>query len=679
MNPASRGRYAVARADVKGVREMDGGTMKALATWLMVAGWLWVVGMPAIGAGGEAGGVSPADDFYAWANRDWLAKTTIPADKPRVDNFTALEDAVTAQLRDLMGELKAADERSAEQDKLVRLYESFMDMAQRDARGIASIAGELATIDGLKTHRDVAQRCAFFQTVGIASPVMMAPLPDFKESSMNIGFITQAGLGMEREYYLGTDERSLKQQKFYRAYLSTLFELAAISNAAAAVDQVIALEGQLAGIQWSRVENRDAQKIYNPTTVEAFLKVSSDFYGDDMMKVWGAPREAKLNLMQPSYCEQYGPLFRRIPVSAWQDYLRARLLTAYAGLLTSEFKAALVQYGKDLGLIEEEEEMGKQGIDFVAGDVGMMLGRAYVEKYYNRDMKASVTELVLSIRDTFRSSIEQASWMSAETRKKAIEKLDKMRFKIGYPDEWRDYTALEIPGTELVENHRRAMAFEHNRSMAKIGRPVDRNEWDHSPHEINAFYDSTRNEFVLLAAILHEPFFSETGSAAMKYGGLGFVVGHEIGHGFDDQGCRFDGDGNMVNWWTEEDTKAYGEKKQRLIDQANAYEILPGTFLKGEQEIGEIMGDLSGAQIARIAYQQTPDASDVAFFSQLAQTWRSEWREEFLKMIIQGDVHPPSEFRSNGIVKQFDAFHQAFDIKPGDRMYLAPEERVLLW
>lgn len=638
-----------------------------------------------VGASSASGGtegadpLSPGVNFYTWANREWLEKTVIPADKPRADNFSQLEDTVTKQLRDMLAELETAKSRTPEQDKLVRLYSSFIDMARRDAKGIAPIAGDLDKIDGLKTHRDVAMLFAYFQTVGIPTPVVIAPLPDFKESTMNIGFVTQAGLGIERDYYLGTDEYSLKQQRLYRAYLSKLFEIAAVSNAEATADRVFSLESKLASIQWSRVENRDMQKIYNPTPAKVFLQGASDFYGDDLMKGWGAPSNGKLNITQPSYFEKYGALFRSIPVSDWQDYLRARLLTSYAGLLTSEFKAALVQRGKDLGLIQEEPEMWKQGVEFVAGAANMMLGRAYVERYYDKNTKAAVTELVLSIRDSFRSSIEHASWMSGETRRKAMEKLEKMRFKIGYPDQWRDYSGLEIPGTDLVENQRRAALFEHRRSMAKIGHPVDRNEWEHSPHEINAFYDSTRNEFVLLAAILHEPFYSEKGSAAMKYGGLGFVVGHEIGHGFDDQGCRFDGDGNMVNWWTVSDTKAYDAKKQRLIEQANAYEILPGTYLKGEQEIGEIMGDLSGAQIALSAYRKTPGASDKAFFVQLAQTWRSKWRDDFLKMVIQSDPHPPSEFRSNGIVRQFDEFYKAFDVKPGDKMYLPPAERVLLW
>jgi putative endopeptidase len=635
--------------------------------------------IPASSAAVDADALSPKVNFYTWANREWLEKSVIAADKPRVDNFSQLEDVVLDQLRALMTELKAAPSRTPEQEKLLRLYDGFVDMSQRDARGLAPIADELERIDNLKTHLDVARLCAYYQTVSIPVPVMLAALPDFKDSTVNIGFVTQAGLGIERDYFLGSDAQSFKQVKLYRAFLANLFELASISNAVAAVTRVIDVESKLAAIQWSRVENRDMQKIYNPTTVEAFLKMSADFYGDDMMKVWGAPWGAKLNIGQPSYIEKYGALFKSIPVSTWQDYLRARLLTANAGLLNSAFKAALAQRGKDLGLIQEEEATWKQGIAFTASAANMMLGRAYVERYYEKDTKAAVTELVLSIRDSFRSSFEHCSWMSETTRKKAIEKLDKMRFKIGYPDQWRDYSALEIPGTALAENNRRAMLFDHKRNMAKIGSPVDRSEWDRSPHEINAFYDPTRNEFVLLAAILQAPFYSEKGSAAMKYGGLGFVVGHEIGHGFDDQGCRFDGDGNMQNWWTEKDAKAYDEKRQRLIVQAYAYEILPGTFLKGEQEIGEIMGDLSGAQISLRAYRKIPNASDEAFFIQLSQTWRSKWRDEFLKLVIQTDNHPPSEFRSNGIVKQFDEFHQIFGVKPGDKMYLAPQDRVLLW
>jgi putative endopeptidase len=652
----------------------------ALLIMSLAMGFLFIVApQQSYAADDDMQSVGPADNFYAWANREWLEKSTIPADQPRVDNFTEIEDVVSVQLRDLLLELKATKVRTPEQEKLVRLYDGFVDMAQRDARGLAPIAGELAKIDALGAHIDVAQYFAYLQAVGVSTPVIIVPEADAKDSSMNIGIIAQAGLGIERDYYLGSDEQSLQQQKLYRDYLTKLFGLAGLSNPDARADQVLALERKLAAIQWSEVQNRDMQKTYNPTTAKAFVAESGEFYGEDLMQVWGAPGDARLSIRQPSYISAYGPLFRGTPVSAWQDYARARLLLTYDVLLTSEFKAANAQYQQDLGLVQEEEALWKQGIGFVGDATNMMLGRAYVEKYYDAQTRAAVTELVLSIRDAYRSAFEQATWMSDETRRKAIAKLDKMQFKIGYPDHWQDYSSLEIPGTDLAENFRRVNLFDHKRNIEKIGRPVNRNDWDNSPHEVNAFYDPTRNEFVLLAAILQPPFYDEKGSAAAKYGGIGFVVGHEIGHGFDDQGSLYDGDGNLVNWWTEADAKAYGLKKQKLIAQANAYEVLPGTFLKGEQEIGEIMGDLSGAQIAMKAYKQTPGASDEAFFSQLAQTWRSKWRDEFLKMVIQRDVHPPSEFRANGIVKQFDAFYDAYDVKQGDKMYLAPGERVLMW
>ena len=627
----------------------------------------------------EAPAPAARDNFYAWANRDWLAKTEIAADRSRADNFTQLEDTVLNQLHSLFDSLNSAKTRTREQEKLVRLYNSFVDMEQRDARGLAPIAGELGKISALTNHLEVAQLCAYFQTIGIASPVIVAPQADFKNSTMTIGFVAQAGLGIERDYYLGGDEDSLNQQKRYRAFLAKLFALAAFEEPDAIAGRVLDFERKLAAIQWSRVENRDMQKIYNPLSGAEFIQQSTNFHGGEMLAVLGVSPDAALNVMQPSYIDAYGSLFAGTSIATWQDYLRARLLTTYSGLLTSQFKAASVQYDKDRGLIQEEEPLWRQGIEFVSAMANLMVGRAYVEKYYDEATKDSVSHLVLSIRDEYRSAIEHAAWMSDETKKKAIEKLDTMRFKIGYPDKWRDYSGLEIRGTDLADNFRRAMQFEHVRNMAKIGKPVDRNEWEHSPHEINAFYDSTKNEFVLLAAILQEPFYSKDAGAAAQYGGLGFVVGHEIGHGFDDQGCQFDGDGNMRNWWTGADAKAYGEKQQRLIRQADAYEILPGTFLKGAQEIGEIMGDLGGAQIALQAYMKTPEASDQDFFVHLAQTWRSKWRDEFLKMVIQSDNHPPSEFRSNGIVRQFDAFHVAFGVKPGDKMYLAPEERVLLW
>lgn len=618
-------------------------------------------------------------NFYAWANWEWLEQAVIPADQPRVDNFSGLQDRVYEQLRELFAALKAANDRTPEQEKLLRLYEGFVDLKGRDARGLKAIAGELQQIRELEQHRDVALMFAHFQTIGILSPLVLAPAPDYKDSEVNIGFLAQAGLGIERDYYIGTGDDARAQRALYRNYLAKLFTLAEIPEPEAAADRAMEVETGLARIQWSRVENRNPEKLYNPLSSEAFAQRGADLFAGDLLQAWGAPAGARLNVMQPSYLEALGPYFRGTSVERWRDYLRARLLTTCAGLLDSRFKAALFEHQQALGVLKEEPPLWRDGIDFVTASANLMLGRAYVERYYDQATKDAVTKVVMSIRETYGESIRSASWMSEATRQKALEKLGKMRFKIGYPDRWRDYAKLEVPGTDLMENFRRAMQFEHARAMAKIGRPVDRNEWANAPHEVNAFYSPSGNEFILLAGILGEPFFDRKSDAATQYGGLGFVVGHEIGHGFDDQGSRFDADGNLHNWWTEADATAYGARKQKLIAQANAYEILPGTFLKGEQEIGEIMGDLSGAQIALRAYQKTPDASPKEFFVHLAQTWRSKWRPEFIKLVLQSDVHPPSEFRANGIVRQFGEFHEAFGVKPGDRMYQAPEDRVLLW
>jgi putative endopeptidase len=644
------------------------------------------------GAGPEHGhvGVSAKataqSNFYQWVNRDWLNKTPIPADKPRVDNFTQIEDRVNGEIKNLLTDLQKAPARNDEQEKLVRLYTSFLDMETRNGRGLAPIASDLSSIEKLKTHKNIARRFAEFQKLGIGTPLVLEPMGDFKNSKVNIAYVSQAGLGMEREYYKGMDPQSVKQRDLYTKLLLRLFELASIQNPAAKVDNVLALESQLADIQWSRVQNRDMAKIYNNYSLLNYYALTRNLYGKTMISTLGIPAMTNVIVMQPSYIEAYADLFPKISVQSWKDYLTARLLTRYAGLLTSDFKKALVDYEIALGLFTKEKPTWEQGIDYLTATAGHLLGRAYVERYFKEDTKAAVSKLVYSIRDEYKEVIGKARWMTEPTRARALEKLDKVTFQIGAPDKWRDFSGLRIATRDLVGNSKNVSVFEHKRNMAKVGQPVDPNEWGNAPHEINAYYDPTSNKFVLLAGILHPPFFDIKNEAAANYGGMGFVIGHEIGHGFDDQGSRFDGDGNMKDWWTEADNRAYGETKRKLIAQANAYEILPGTFLKGEMEIGEIMGDLGGAQISLGAFRKVALGSGVsmekaeeAYFIQLAETWRSKWREEYIQIVLQSDPHPPSEFRANGIVRQFNEFYPLFKVKPGDKMYLPSEKRVLLW
>lgn len=638
---------------------------------------------------GHVGGSSKEtaqSNFYQWVNRDWLNKTPIPDDKPRVDNFTQIEDRVNTEIKDLLTDLQNAPSRNDEQEKLVRLYTSFLDMETRNGQGLAPIASDLSAIEKLKTHKNVARRFAEFQKLGISSPLVLEPMGDFKNSKVNIAYVSQAGLGMERDYYNGTDPHSVKQRDLYKKLLLGLFELASIQNPAAKVDNVIALESQLAGIQWSRVQNRDLGKIYNNYSLPKYYALTRNLYGKTMISTLGMPAMSNVIVMQPSYIEAYAELFPKVSVQTWKEYLTARLLIRFAGLLTSDFKKALVDYEIALGLYTQEKPSWEQGIDYLTANAGHLLGRAYVERYFKEDTKAAVSKLVFSIRDEYEEVIRKAQWMTEPTRARALEKLDKMTFQIGSPDKWRDFSGLLIALGDLVGNAKSVSLFEHKRNMAKVGKPVDPNEWGNAPHEINAYYDPTKNKFVLLAGILHPPFFDIKNEAAANYGGMGFVIGHEIGHGFDDQGSRFDGDGNMKDWWTEADSRAYGETKRKLIAQANAYEILPGTFLKGELEIGEIMGDLGGAQISLGAFRKVAMESGVsmekaeeAYFRQLAETWRSKWREEFVQIVLQSDPHPPSEFRTNGIVRQFNEFYPLFKIKKGDKMYLPPEQRVLIW
>jgi putative endopeptidase len=315
-----------------------------------------------------------------------------------------------------------------------------------------------------------------------------------------------------------------------------------------------------------------------------------------------------------------------------------------------------------------------------------LLGKTYVENTFDESIKVTLKEIIKNIVDEYRIAINDSPRMTAATKSKAMEKLDKMTFKIGYPDKWQDYSSLEPAAGELVKNHVRIQLYETRRNIDKLGKPVDKEEWGHPPQNVNAYYDPTKNTFVLLAGILHAPFFSADGNAAAQYGGIGFVIGHEIGHGFDDQGSRFDGDGNLVNWWSEEDVASYNEIKNALIAQADSYEILPGKYLKGELEIGEIMGDASGAEISLRAFQKIikarhldPEQAYREFFKQLAETWRDKLREDYQLLLLDKDPHPPSEFRANGIVKNFDEFHAAFNTRPGDAMYLPVDQRVHIW
>lgn len=629
---------------------------------------------------------SPTTNFYQWANHDWLRDTPIPADRPGINNFIAIQKQVSEELIRLLDGIPTDSGHTGPEQQLATLYAAYLDMSQRNAKGLSPIAPELLQIDRARHHADIAVLFARLQKIGVQSPVVYAAATDFKNSDRHIVFVGQAGLGIERDSYTANDERSQKERQLYRNIITELFTLAGMTDAAQQAEQVLQLETGLAGMQWSRADNRDIGKIYNVTDFHTLKSKASHLHIDRQMAELGMPTQYPFNIMQPDYLSAFNDYFTRQSVSAWQSYLKAQLLLSYASLLDQRFKAAVVNYEIQRGMYGTEQPMPQQAVDYLNRNVGMLLGEIYVKTYFDEGVKEQIEAIIENIVAEYRIAIEQSPRMSATTKTKALEKLNSITFKIGYPDQWRDYSSLRILPGELAENHKRIQLHEQQRNVAKLGHPVDRNDWDHPPQEVNAFYDPTSNSFVLLAGILHPPFFSAGGSDAEHYGGIGFVVGHEIGHGFDDQGSRFDARGNLANWWTPEDAQAFDKIRTALIAQANAYEILPGVRLKGELEIGEIIGDLSGAEISLRAYQKIVAAKNLDaeqayrdFFLQLATTWRDKLRDDFRRLLIEADPHPPSEFRANGIVKNFDAFHATFATQPGDPMYLPPAERVRMW
>jgi predicted metalloendopeptidase len=630
--------------------------------------------------------LNPTKDFYRWVNNDWLINTPIPSDKPGINNFLAIQKDVNNDIEKILISLKQKQTKSNAEQKIEIINNAFLDMQKRNELGLSPLSSDILQIQNAKTHDDIAILFANLQKKGVASPLSFVVSADFKDSSKNIVIVAQSGLGLERDSYVGIDERSKKQRVDYQEFLQKLFELASIKNAALAAKSVVKLEGEIATSQWSHAENRDFGKTYNIMDYAGLRSRANRLNFDQQMLELGMSTDYPFDVMQPSYVDALNKILLSNEVETWKSYLIGRLLTSYAPLLNQDFRTAYTNYQIKKGLIEKEEPIQQEAISYLNKSVGMLMGKVYIENTFDESIKIKLKEIIKNISNEYRIAINDSPRMASTTKAKALQKLDKMTFKIGYPDEWQDYSALNLTKDELVLNHKSIALYEHKRNMARLGQPVNINDWDHPPQDVNAFYDFTANSFVLLAGILYDPFFNKEGSDAEHYGGIGFVIGHEIGHGFDDQGSKFDANGNLMNWWTPEDSAEFNKVKLSLIDQANHYEILPGKFLKGELEIGEIMGDLSGAEISLRAYQKIIKANNLNselayrdYFKQLAKTWRDKLRPDFQLLILDADPHPASEFRANGIVKNFNEFHQVFKTQPGDAMFLSPDKRVKIW
>ncbi|MED5620965.1 M13 family metallopeptidase [Ideonella sp. BN130291] len=634
--------------------------------------------------------VRPQDDLFKAANGQWLKDTPIPGDKADYGIFIQLRDRADERVRKIVEELAAAKAGSGVERQIGDYYRSFIDEAAIDKAGLEPVKPWFAQVDAVKNKADLAVQ--FGRLQGVAStPMVLYVGADDKDPSTNRMQTWQGGLGLpDRDYYLKDDERFAKARTAYMTYLETLLRLGGDANAAQSAKDVYALEKRLAEAQWSRVDNRDPQKLYNAMTVAELQKAAPGLDWDAFFKAAALPELDKLILSQPSYATALAKAVDDTPIATWQTYLKVRLLDSNADTLPKAFREVAFDFrGKAIRGLTQDEPRWQKATRSLNAALGEGVGQIYVARHFPPAYKARMEQLVGHLMAAYRQSIDKLSWMSPPTKARAKEKLAKYITKIGYPEVWRDYAALQVKDGDAFGNAARAGRFEHERLAVRAGKPVDRREWGMTPQTVNAYYNPNFNEIVFPAAILEAPFFDMTADDAVNYGAIGAVIGHEISHGFDDTGSQYDGDGKLNNWWTEADRKAFDALGERLVKQYAGYEALPGHKLNGKLTLGENIADLSGLQIAYKAYHLSLKGKkapvldgltgDQRFFLGWSQAWREKAREERALQLLSIDTHSPSEFRANGAAVNHDGFHQSFRTKPGDGMWKPGAERIRIW
>ncbi|MEO8153989.1 MAG: M13 family metallopeptidase [Rhizobacter sp.] len=635
--------------------------------------------------------VRPQDDLFLSVTGQWIKTTAIPPDKSAYGVFQELGDRANERARKICEELAAgaAAPGSIEQ-KVGSYYRSYVDEAAIDAAGLAPLAPWLAQIDAVTTKPELAALWGRWLGV-VESPLDMYIGGDPKEPAINRVSAQQSGLGLpDRDYYLLRDANFVKARAAYLVYLETLFSLSGDGQAASHAKTVFALETQLARVQWSKVDSQDAIKTYNPMTLPVLASRAPGLDWAGFFHAAAIPEIDRLSMQQPSYARSLARLVQTTPLATWQLYQRARLFEANANVLPKPWRDAdFALHGKALRGQEQEKPRWEKATGAIDAALGEAVGQVYVARYFPPEAKARMQELVANLFTAFGQSIDGLSWMTPTTKQRARDKLAQYMIKIGYPDKWRDYSALVVRDGDALGNRARAGRFEQERVAAQVGKPVDRTEWQMTPQTVNAYYNPSMNEIVFPAAILDAPFFDMSADDAANYGATGATIGHEISHGFDDQGSLYDGSGKLQNWWTPADRKAFEALGKRLVAQFNRYEPLPGHKLNGRLTLGENIADLSGLEIAYKAYhlalkgQPAPVidglTGDQRFFLAWAASGREKVRDATALELITTDPHAPSIFRANGAAINLDAFHQTFGTQVGDRMHKPANQRIRIW
>ncbi|MFW1968166.1 M13 family metallopeptidase [Acinetobacter guillouiae] len=633
------------------------------------------------------------DDFYQHVNGGWLKNTEIPADKSRWGTFDILHEESLKQLHDIVDELSKQQlvEGSSEQ-KVASLYANFMDEKSIEALGIQPIQAEITNVDALKSKKDIAQLAAHFSRIGVTSPFDVGIDQDMKNSTEMVAMLGQSGLGLpDRDYYLKNDAKFKKIRSQYLKYIEKTLTLAGDKQAALHAQGILKLETQIAKIQWSNVQNRDVTKLYNIYKTQDLAKLSPKIDWQTYLEKQELSDKIKtIQVIQPSYFKGLSPIVDNTSLEVWKAYFKFHLVSDFSSLLSQAFvDNSFDFYSKQLREIKEQKPRWKRGVQLVEGTLGESLGQIYVKKYFSAEKKQRMEVLVQNLMKAYSQSIDKLDWMSPTTKVQAQKKLASFAVKIGYPNKWRDYSALEIKNNDLIGNVIRSREFEHQYALNKLGKPVDRDEWGMTPQTINAYYNASLNEIVFPAAILQPPFFDMDADDAVNYGAIGAIIGHEISHGFDDQGSQFDELGNMKNWWTAEDHRKFKEKTNTLVAQYNAYEPIKGYHVNGELTLGENIADNSGLAIAYKAYQLSLNGKaapvldnltgEQRFYIGWAQAWRSKITDAMQVEFLKRDPHSPDKVRGNATLLNQAPFYDAFHIQQGDKMYLPANKRVTIW
>lgn len=636
--------------------------------------------------------VKAGDNFYLYANGDWIKNSTIPDDQSGWGSFYTLYEENLQKLKGLLEEAsKSNGQKGSVEQKLGDYFASGMDTTAIEKKGAEPLKPMLAKIDAVKNYKELMDLLADSYSKGEGDLIGMYVGADEKNSTQNIVALYQTGTTLpEKDYYTRTDSASVAARNAFLKHIETMFSLTGVDAATASANakSVLALETEIAKSHRTPVELRDPQSNYNKMSVAEFDKKNPNLGISNMFAKMHIKADS-IDVGQPGYYAGLNKLLASQPIEAWKTKVKFDYISDNAGLLGKAFVDANFEFDRVFSGQKKQSSRWKKMVNRVNGGLGEMLGQIYVKKYFNETAKKRMDELVSNLQKAFQGRIEKLDWMSDSTKQRAITKLNTFLKKIGYPEKWKNYDDVTIDRNDFFANAKSVAMHNHKEMMDKIGKPVDRTEWGMSPPTVNAYYNPTNNEIVFPAGILQFPFFDGEADDAINYGAIGMVIGHEMTHGFDDQGSQYDEKGNMKNWWAKEDGEKFKAKTGGVVEQYNAFTVLGDMHVNGELTLGENLADIGGIAIAYDAFQMTAQAKDTTridgftpdqrFFLGYAQVWRIKLRDETMRTRINTDPHSPSMFRVNGPASNFDPFYTAFDVKEGDKMYIKPENRAKIW